>query len=164
MNDLDRFLSKVKKHPGGCWEWLAGRSSNGYGEFRTYGISWLAHRFSYINFVSNIPLTTQDYICHSCNNKGCVNPEHLFLGDAGINARHAHETGVQAKPNQRHGRKDTGTNIFGKGISFDESRGNFKCSIRVGDIRYQARKATLTEAIAWREYMENLYWGNNNDH
>ena len=30
-------------------------------------------------------LTSKDYICHTCDNKKCVNPNHLFLGDAQIN-------------------------------------------------------------------------------
>ena len=65
---------------------------------------------------------------------------------------------IHSGKDQRYNRKATKDSILPKGISLDMKRNNFKCNIRVGPIRYQARKKTLEEAIKWREQMEALYW------
>lgn len=75
----------------GCWEWQLHRGRGGYGE---YGNAWRlknpgrsnkAHRVYYENFVGEIPEGL--FVCHSCDNPGCVNPEHLWTGDAFDNMR-----------------------------------------------------------------------------
>jgi hypothetical protein len=75
-DDESRFLSKVLKHPDGCWEWTAGRSGGpGYGAFSLGQRKVGAHRWSYENFVGPIPEGLE--LDHLCRNPGCVNPDHL---------------------------------------------------------------------------------------
>lgn len=63
----------------GCWEWIAGISPKGYGQFRHIGSNGRrrsgAHQFSYEAVVGPIPDTLQ--IDHLCEVKNCVNPGHL---------------------------------------------------------------------------------------
>lgn len=59
----------------GCWIWQGSVDSRGYGQLKSQGITWRAHRFFYVSLVNKIPPNYQ--IDHLCKNKLCVNPEHL---------------------------------------------------------------------------------------
>lgn len=84
MSDTDRFWAKVAKNDG-CWVWTAARvHGNGYGQFWSGGRLVLAHRFSWALHYGTIP----DGLCvlHRCDNRPCIRPDHLFLGDIRDNA------------------------------------------------------------------------------
>lgn len=82
---INRFWSKVdKKEEDSCWNWLARLDEFGYGEFVFDGHTRRAHQYSYKRLYGN-PEPGR-FICHSCNNSKCVNPNHLYLGDAQTNA------------------------------------------------------------------------------
>lgn len=82
----NRFLKKIKKTPN-CWEWKAQKNIQGYGLlwFREGGRRFFrkAHRLMWE--LENGEIEKGKYICHSCDNPGCVRPSHLFIGTANDN-------------------------------------------------------------------------------
>lgn len=73
----------------GCWVWTGRTDANGYGRVGTK--SELAHRIAYRTAFGDFD--SHLFVCHTCDNPPCVNPAHLFLGDAAANNRDRHSKG-----------------------------------------------------------------------
>ena len=81
-----------------CWEWTGRVDNYGYGILNMpKGMSDLAHRTSF--FAYNGSIDTELLVLHSCDNTGCVNPEHLRQGTHKDNTADMYERGREyAKP------------------------------------------------------------------
>lgn len=95
-----RFWSKVDiKGDNDCWNWIAGRTSSGYGSFGFNGTGVPAHRMVFLLTQTEIPKGLE--VNHKCNNYLCCNPNHLELTTHKENIQYMHAQGRDRHSVQR---------------------------------------------------------------
>lgn len=97
----ERFWKYVPDQPGDdCWEWAGSKRPAGYGQLSINRRPAVAHRISYA-LCRGDPAGL--FVCHACDNPGCVNPNHLFLGTPLDNMRDMVRKG--RRPDRPNGRE-----------------------------------------------------------
>ena len=112
---LHKFLSIVDKngrinkdlpkysHLSQCWHHTRAAASHGYGQITINRQAWLTHRLSYHVHNGFPDLKSDQIVLHACDNKMCVNPDHLWVGTFKENSVDASRKNAMAF-GERHGR------------------------------------------------------------
>lgn len=97
MTEAARFRSHVPNgEPDACWLWAGRIGPDGYGWFTSLEMFGHrrpvgAHRIAWM--LANGPIAPRLLVCHHCDEPGCVNPAHLFIGSQLDNMRDAKAKG-----------------------------------------------------------------------
>jgi len=106
----ERFLAKVCPEPGtGCWLWRGTMGMDGYGIAIFEGKPHAAHRVGWMLFHSDIAPGL--VVCHKCDVRACVNPDHLFLGTMMDNVRDMEKKGRSPRGEEHHCAKLTAEHV-----------------------------------------------------
>lgn len=137
----DKWHQLVYTEPNtGCWIWAYALTEAGYGKLEGRG----AHIFFYETFKGSIPEGRQ--IHHKCNNRPCVNPDHLEAVSPQLNIDFR-DLGKELPKYCRRGHEYTPENTYIK-----PSNGKRKCKecrrIEERELYYQGKRANSPE---WRK-------------
>ena len=99
----DRLMYRVDTSggPDGCWPKAGHHDNNGYPVIKVDGKKRRANRVSW-ELANGRALLDTEWVLHRCDNPACINPAHLFLGDARANSDDKVAKGRQAK-GETHG-------------------------------------------------------------
>lgn len=89
-SDACRLMNYVTKTET-CWLWNGHKDLKGYGKTNIGSKIMAAHRAFYETF--NGEIIGRLFVCHSCDNPSCVNPDHLWLGTHKQNMQDMHDKG-----------------------------------------------------------------------
>ena len=102
--------------PDECWPWMNCTDEGGYGMFKLGGaVRTAAHRLAY---ALDRGEPGKAHVCHHCDNPGCCNPNHLFLGTAKTNAQDKVQKGrARGRFSQKGSTRNSGPCLNGAGIA-----------------------------------------------
>lgn len=151
------FCRRVRKGDG-CWEWTKSPASRGYGHFVWENRRLSAHRVAYVMAHGEIPAGM--FVCHHCDNRRCVRPDHLFAGYPRDNTRdmwHKGRNGRAAKPEAfadigRKGERNSRAKLTERDVrTIRALKAAGISGQRLADF-YGVNRATINDAAAGRKW------------
>ena len=106
LQSLIAFFNEDEK---GCYPWPLSIGGPGYGQWGANSRVYTAHRVSYALHVGDV--TDGMHVCHSCDNRRCIRPSHLFLGTPADNMHDKERKGRGTKPPTRRGPDNNKTKL-----------------------------------------------------
>lgn len=150
LKDYARLESKIQRVPfSGCWIWTAGTRRGGYGQFSFSGELISAHRAAYLMFRG--PIAEGQLVCHRCDVRSCINPDHLFLGSYQDNNRDAIRKG---RGNRTYGERASKAKL--KEAQVIEIRASNLSQQKLGK-RYGVSASTISQikcGRSWRHLLQ----------
>jgi len=106
----ERFNEKwIPVTESGCWLWTGATYNSGYGQIKTPYKSYRAHRVALM--LAGVELKDDDLALHKCDNKLCVNPDHLYAGTHQDNMDDATSRGRRVCGEKHHSSKLTADDV-----------------------------------------------------
>lgn len=131
-----RFWQYVEKSDG-CWNWT-GYKRRGYGRLAVARNRMKdAHRLSYELHAGAVPDGL--YVCHHCDNRACVRPDHLYLGTQSQNIRDAYQRNRMPPKFQTQG----GTGNTNAKLTWEQVREIRRIAKRRGTHAYIAERFSI---------------------
>ena len=150
-----RFWKYVDKEPGrnGCWNWIGAAHPDGSGEILEYRKVRRAYRVSWEIHFGEIPNGLG--VCHHCDNRACVRPDHFFLGDQKANLQDAAKKGrmPRFKENLKFG--DTHYKAILSGEQVNEILASTDGNTALGN-RFGVHRSTIYRIRAGKNWVRAL--------
>jgi len=117
------FWDKIQiKSPNKCWNWIAGKDTDGYGVFAIKRKQIKAHRYMWE--ITHGMILFHYHVLHKCDNPSCVNPNHLWLGTNYENIIDCINKDRHTRGERNSRAKLTDKKVFEIRKAFTEGKGN----------------------------------------
>lgn len=143
----DKFESCVIKQDG-CWDWDGSITSGGYTEVFWKGKHLVGSRVSYELHIGPIP--EGKIVCHTCDNRKCTNPDHLFVGSNKDNS-----TDMVKKKRHIHGEKAYNAKLTNEDVI--NIRAEYQKGVRGKGYRSLAVKYGVSDITIY-DIIRGKYW------
>lgn len=145
-----RFWSRVSKLANGCWQWNGSVSNTGYGAASIGHRQFTsAHRAAWFFTYGRKP---QGALLHSCDNRICVNPEHLREGSLRENIADMVAKSRQAKGEQCRSAKLTEGQVIALRMARKAGESAISLALKYGVLPSTVRR--IVSGRTWKHLLE----------